>query len=74
MAFQIRERGRHHISGDPNCPACESVDGRHWPQWHRDIVSSCVGLVHVERFRGLTPTAGSEIVYYCDGCKEESPI
>jgi hypothetical protein len=50
MMFRIRENGEEHIAGDPNCPGCQSPDDEPWPQLHRDQVSSCPGLVHVESF------------------------
>src|SRR5208282_1667371 len=55
MTFRIREDGEEHIAGDRNCPGCQSPDGEHWPQLHRDQVSSCAGLVHVERFLWQVP-------------------
>jgi hypothetical protein len=74
MTFRIRENGEEHIAGDPNCPGCQSPDDEHWPQLHRDEVSRCPGLVHVESFPKDITVAGSSVLYYCDGCKAENPI
>ncbi len=74
MTFRIRPGGEEHIARDPNCPGCHSPDNGHWPQLHRDEVSSCPGFVHVESFPKDITVAGSSVLYYCDGCKEENPI
>lgn len=73
MRFRIREGGKEHVNGDPNCPACQSPDEKHWPQLHQDAVSSCLGLVHVERFPENIKREGASVVYRCDQCEEENP-
>lgn len=74
MAFRIAQGGNEHIAGDQNCPGCESYDGSVWPQTHRDSLSKCTGLVHIEHFPRAIPLAGSEVHYYCDGCKALDPL
>jgi hypothetical protein len=68
IAMRFRLGGRDHISGDPNCPGCESIRGEHRPKQHRDYGStSCLGLVHAERFECPIGNA-SQIAYVCDVC------
>ena len=74
MTFRIREDGKEHIAGDPNCPGCQSPGDERWPRLHRDQVSGCPGMVHVESFPKEIPVAGSGVLYHCDGCREDNPI
>ena len=66
---RFRVGGRDHILYDAECSGCESIDGANrWPRPHRDLGSStCLGLVHAEKFvnRGTKET---DTIVWCDVC------
>jgi hypothetical protein len=69
--MKITEEGRreHHV-GNAACPACDSPDGQHWPQPHRDgiVIKNCLGLVHYEEVPTPGSRGASSVVYRCDLC------
>jgi hypothetical protein len=64
--MRIRNGGREHRAGDPRCPGCTAVAGKHFPEPHNDIVTNCTGLLHAEAFGDLS--TGVEVHYRCDKC------
>lgn len=66
--MKITTGGKEHKVGDLQCPSCRGPSGENWPQLHRDIATTCLGLVHAEVVPAGVACEGSEIIYYCDVC------
>jgi hypothetical protein len=78
--MKITENGPEHAFGDRNCQTCAEVNGRRYPQLHRDVtplrndpgMKKCLGLglVHCEEIMGKTgvPNTHWEIIEFCEQC------
>lgn len=63
---------REHQPDDPKCLACDSPDGKHWPQLHSDglVIRNCAGLVHCEEVPNDDSRGSFSVIYRCDACGE----
>jgi hypothetical protein len=67
--MKIFPEGKDHSVGDASCSSCYQDRGRHFPEFHRDALTNCVGLMHSEMFPDPIPSAGgSQVMYRCDRC------
>lgn len=66
---RFRMGGRQHTVYDPRCAGCESVAASaRWPRPHHEFgTSTCLGLVHAERFTNPA-SQESNLVIWCDVC------
>jgi hypothetical protein len=69
LIVRFRVGGREHTLYDAKCAGCERGDSaKRWPRPHRDFGgSSCLGLVHAEKF--VNPVSQeTDTIVWCDVC------
>jgi hypothetical protein len=70
--IKVMKNGRKHTIGDSKCWVCKKYGKDELPKPHRDIASSCPGLVHEEELPDAGNPKGAKILRKrCDECLQE---